>query len=76
MAQHTQLVLTLLHSLCSCSHLRCDLACKLLQLIFSEPSIRPEQVGANQGLSGWAQLLHSPRPVPPAGSRRGAHITH
>ncbi|XP_073923100.1 maestro heat-like repeat family member 5 [Castor canadensis] len=49
-AQHTQLVLTLLHSLCSCSHLRCDLACKLLQLIFSEPSIRPEQV---------AEILHS-----------------
>ncbi|XP_069881986.1 maestro heat-like repeat family member 5 isoform X2 [Dipodomys merriami] len=48
-AQHTQLVLTLLQSLCGQSQLRCDLASKLLQLIFSTPSIRTEQV---------AEILH------------------
>ncbi|XP_048215185.1 maestro heat-like repeat family member 5 [Perognathus longimembris pacificus] len=49
-AQHTQLVLMLLGSLCSPSHLRCDLASTLLQLIFSASSIRTEQV---------AEILHS-----------------
>ncbi|KAM4865422.1 maestro heat-like repeat family member 5 [Thomomys bottae] len=49
-AQHTQLVLTLLQSLCSHSRLRCDLASKLLRLTFSKPGIKTEQV---------AEILHS-----------------
>ncbi|XP_037658554.1 maestro heat-like repeat family member 5 [Choloepus didactylus] len=43
-AQHTQLVLTLLHGLCSCSHLRSDLASEFLLLIFEGPGVRREQV--------------------------------
>lgn len=44
MAQHTQLLLTLVHSLDSCNHLRCDLAGKLLLMICVEPGFRKEQV--------------------------------
>nr|XP_044636990.1 maestro heat-like repeat family member 5 isoform X2 [Equus asinus] len=43
-AQHTQLILTLLHELCSRNRLRCDLAAQLLLLIFEDHSIKPEQV--------------------------------
>nr|XP_027804136.1 maestro heat-like repeat family member 5 [Marmota flaviventris] len=49
-AQHTQLVLTLLHGLHSHSHLRCDLASRLLLMIFQDAGIKPEQV---------AEILHS-----------------
>ncbi|XP_040844508.1 maestro heat-like repeat family member 5 [Ochotona curzoniae] len=49
-AQHTQLVLTLLHSLCSHNHLRCDLASKLLLMMFEEAGLKVEQV---------AEVLHS-----------------
>lgn len=44
MAQHTQLILTLVHSLSSSNHLCCDLAAKLLLLICVEPGFRKEQV--------------------------------
>ncbi|XP_031201885.1 maestro heat-like repeat family member 5 isoform X2 [Mastomys coucha] len=43
-AQHTQLILTLVHSLSSSNHLCCDLAAKLLLLICVEPGFRKEQV--------------------------------
>uniref|UniRef100_H0XHH5 Maestro heat like repeat family member 5 (gene/pseudogene) n=1 Tax=Otolemur garnettii TaxID=30611 RepID=H0XHH5_OTOGA len=43
-AQHTQLVLTLLHSLSGHSHLPCNLAAEFLLLIFTDPGIKPEQV--------------------------------
>uniref|UniRef100_G3TZF0 Uncharacterized protein n=1 Tax=Loxodonta africana TaxID=9785 RepID=G3TZF0_LOXAF len=43
-AQHTQLVLTLLHGLCSSDHLCSDLASELLFIIFEDPGIKPEQV--------------------------------
>ncbi|XP_052016456.1 maestro heat-like repeat family member 5 [Apodemus sylvaticus] len=43
-AQHTQLILTLVHSLSSCNYLRCDLAAKLLLMICVEPGFRKEQV--------------------------------
>ncbi|KAM6171856.1 maestro heat-like repeat family member 5 [Erethizon dorsatum] len=49
-AQHTQLVLMLLHSLSSCSLLQCHLSSKLLLMIFEGPSIKTEQV---------AEVLHS-----------------
>ncbi|KAM4823047.1 maestro heat-like repeat family member 5 [Urocitellus parryii] len=49
-AQHTQLVLTLLHGLHSHSHLRCDLASRLLLMIFQDAGVKPEQV---------AEILHS-----------------
>ncbi|MBZ3881255.1 Maestro heat-like repeat family member 5 [Sciurus carolinensis] len=49
-AQHTQLVLTLLHGLRSHSHLRCDLASRLLLMIFQDAGIKLEQV---------AEILHS-----------------
>lgn len=45
-AQHTQLVLTLLQGLCSHNSLHCNLASKLLLTIIEDHSIRPEQVGA------------------------------
>lgn len=44
MAQHTQLILTLVHNLSTCNHLRCDLAAKLLLMICVEPGFRKEQV--------------------------------
>ncbi|XP_021039716.1 maestro heat-like repeat family member 5 isoform X1 [Mus caroli] len=43
-AQHTQLILTLVHSLGSYNHLHCDLAAKLLLLICVEPGFRKEQI--------------------------------
>ncbi|EDM16101.1 rCG60320 [Rattus norvegicus] len=43
-AQHTQLILTLVHNLSTCNHLRCDLAAKLLLMICVEPGFRKEQV--------------------------------
>uniref|UniRef100_A0A8C9ACY4 Maestro heat-like repeat family member 5 n=1 Tax=Prolemur simus TaxID=1328070 RepID=A0A8C9ACY4_PROSS len=43
-AQHTQLVLTLLHSLQDHDRLRCDLASQLLLLAFQDPGIKLEQV--------------------------------
>ncbi|KAM7317160.1 hypothetical protein ACRRTK_023462 [Alexandromys fortis] len=43
-AQHTQLILTLVHSLDSWNYLRCDLAAQLLLMICEEPSLRKEQV--------------------------------
>uniref|UniRef100_A0A8C3WJ20 Maestro heat-like repeat family member 5 n=1 Tax=Catagonus wagneri TaxID=51154 RepID=A0A8C3WJ20_9CETA len=43
-AQHTQLVLTLLHGLCSHDSLLRDLASKLLLRVIEDHSIRPEQV--------------------------------
>ncbi|XP_039088881.1 maestro heat-like repeat family member 5 isoform X3 [Hyaena hyaena] len=48
-AQHTQLVLTLLGRLCSHSRLNCDLASQLLLKVIEEQSVRPEQV---------AEILH------------------
>lgn len=53
MAQHTQLILTLVHSLGSYNHLHCDLAAKLLLLICVEPGFRKEQVR----LGGCGSLL-------------------
>lgn len=47
MAQHTQLILTLVHSLSSSNYLRCDLAAKLLLMICVEPGFRKEQVRRN-----------------------------
>ncbi|XP_008591362.1 PREDICTED: maestro heat-like repeat family member 5, partial [Galeopterus variegatus] len=49
-AQHTQLVLTLQHSLCSHSQPRRDLASQLLLMIFEGPGLKTEQV---------AEVLHS-----------------
>ncbi|XP_057648199.1 maestro heat-like repeat family member 5 [Chionomys nivalis] len=43
-AQHTQLILTLVHSLGSWNYLRCDLAAQLLLMICEEPGLRKEQV--------------------------------
>ncbi|ELK11684.1 HEAT repeat-containing protein 7A [Pteropus alecto] len=43
-AQHTQLVLTLMHGLCSRDHLHSDLAAELLQMILEDQGIRQEQV--------------------------------
>nr|BAB24382.1 unnamed protein product [Mus musculus] len=43
-AQHTQLILTLVHSLGSYNHLHSDLAAKLLLLICVEPGFRKEQI--------------------------------
>ncbi|KAF5919499.1 hypothetical protein HPG69_011514 [Diceros bicornis minor] len=54
-AQHTQLVLTLLQGLCSHSHLCCDLAAQLLLMIFEDHSIKPEQVA--EILQGLFQKL-------------------
>ncbi|XP_014643504.1 PREDICTED: maestro heat-like repeat family member 5 [Ceratotherium simum simum] len=54
-AQHTQLVLTLLQGLCSHSHLCCDLAAQLVLMIFEDHSIKPEQVA--EILQGLFQKL-------------------
>lgn len=43
-AQHTQLVLTLLQGLCSRDILRCNLAAELLLMIVEGWSVKPEQV--------------------------------
>ncbi|CAH7108886.1 Mroh4 [Phodopus roborovskii] len=43
-AQHTQLILTLVHSLGSYNYLRCDLAAQLLLMTCEEPGFRKEQV--------------------------------
>lgn len=45
-AQHTQLVLTLLHGLCSHSLPHCALASQLLLMVSEDYSIKQEQVGA------------------------------
>ncbi|XP_069931999.1 maestro heat-like repeat family member 5 isoform X11 [Oryctolagus cuniculus] len=60
-AQHTQLVLTLLPGLCSHSRLSCDLASKLLLLMFEGPGLKPEQV-AEVLQSLFQQLPHIPLP--------------
>lgn len=44
MAQHTQLILTLVHNLGSSNYLRCNLAAKLLLMMCEEPGFRKEQV--------------------------------
>ena len=44
-AQHTQLVLTLLQGLCSHDSLNSHLASELLLTIMEDRSIKPEQVG-------------------------------
>lgn len=49
-AQHTQLVLTLLRGLCSHNHLCCDLASQLLLMIVEDHSIKAEQVGTEPRL--------------------------
>lgn len=49
-AQHTQLILTLLHSLSCPKPVDCDLAACLLLMVFEDHSIKPEQVGLRQGL--------------------------
>ncbi|XP_036063470.1 maestro heat-like repeat family member 5 [Onychomys torridus] len=43
-AQHTQLILTLVHNLGGCNYLRCDLAAQLLLMMCEEPGFRKEQV--------------------------------
>uniref|UniRef100_H0VXR0 Maestro heat like repeat family member 5 (gene/pseudogene) n=1 Tax=Cavia porcellus TaxID=10141 RepID=H0VXR0_CAVPO len=43
-AQHTQLVLVLLHSLSCCGLLQCQLTSKFLLMVFEGPSIKPEQI--------------------------------
>ncbi|XP_016071901.1 PREDICTED: maestro heat-like repeat family member 5 [Miniopterus natalensis] len=43
-AQHTKLILTLLHGLCNHNHLYCELASHLLLMVFEDHSIKPEQV--------------------------------
>ncbi|KAM5315103.1 maestro heat-like repeat family member 5 [Glossophaga mutica] len=43
-AQHTELILTLLHGLCSHDHLSCDLASHLLLMVLESHSIEPGQV--------------------------------
>uniref|UniRef100_A0A8D1UBT4 Maestro heat like repeat family member 1 n=1 Tax=Sus scrofa TaxID=9823 RepID=A0A8D1UBT4_PIG len=65
-AQHTQLVLTLLQGLCSHNSLHCNLASKLLLTIIEDHSIRPEQVAEIlQGLFQelprivFKEILHS-----------------
>nr|XP_034373093.1 maestro heat-like repeat family member 5 isoform X2 [Arvicanthis niloticus] len=59
-AQHTQLLLTLVHSLDSCNHLRCDLAGKLLLMICVEPGFRKEQIAELlQGLFQELPNIHS-----------------
>lgn len=53
-AQHTTLVLTLLHGLCSHSHVCCNLASHLLLMVFEDYSIKAEQVGTGrQGPPLW-----------------------
>lgn len=44
MAQHTQLILTLVHNLGSGNYLRGDLAAQLLLMMCEEPGFRKEQV--------------------------------
>lgn len=65
-AQHTQLVLTFLHGLCSHSLPQCDLASQLLLMVSEDHSIKQEQVGA------WARrpqpLSLAMRSVPCAGT--------
>ncbi|XP_045309424.1 maestro heat-like repeat family member 5 isoform X4 [Leopardus geoffroyi] len=56
-AQHTQLVLTLLRGLCSHNHLCCDLASQLLLMIVEDHSIKAEQVA--EVLQGLFQELPS-----------------
>ncbi|XP_028629132.1 maestro heat-like repeat family member 5 [Grammomys surdaster] len=59
-AQHTQLLLTLVHSLDSCNRLRCDLAGKLLLMICVEPGFRKEQIAELlQGLFQELPNIHS-----------------
>lgn len=55
MAQYTQLILTLVHSLGSWNYLRCDLAAQLLMMICEEPGLRKEQV--RQGGRGSLQTM-------------------
>ncbi|XP_014395464.1 PREDICTED: uncharacterized protein LOC102250930 [Myotis brandtii] len=49
-AQHTQLILTLLRALSNPKHVDGDLASHLLLMVFEDHSIKPEQVGLRQGL--------------------------
>ena len=57
-AQRTELILTLLHGLCSHSRLSCDLASHLLLMVLENHSIEPGQVGTGgQGLAGPAPSL-------------------
>ncbi|XP_021515354.1 maestro heat-like repeat family member 5 [Meriones unguiculatus] len=59
-AQHTQLILTLVHNLSSCNYLRCNLAAKLLLMICEEPGFRKEQVAEIlQGLFKELPNIHS-----------------
>ncbi|XP_040592412.1 maestro heat-like repeat family member 5 isoform X3 [Mesocricetus auratus] len=59
-AQHTQLALTLVHSLGSCNYLRCDLAARLLLMICEEPGFRKEQVAEIlQGLFQELPNIHA-----------------
>lgn len=62
MAQHTQLILTLLEGLGSRSRLQCDLASQLLLVIFEDHSIRAEQVRP-----GHRALSAGPVQEPPGG---------
>nr|KAF6395872.1 hypothetical protein HJG59_012431 [Molossus molossus] len=43
-AQHTMLILTLLHGLCSPNHVCCDLASHLLLMVFEDGSVKAEQM--------------------------------
>ncbi|XP_041911652.1 maestro heat-like repeat family member 5 [Arvicola amphibius] len=59
-AQHTQLILTLVHNLGSWNYLRCDLAAQLLLMICEEPGLRKEQVAEIlQGLFQELPNIHS-----------------
>ncbi|CAO2602058.1 Maestro heat-like repeat family member 5 [Lemmus lemmus] len=59
-AQHTQLILTLVHSLGNRNYVRCDLAAQLLLMICEEPGIRKEQVAEIlQGLFQELPNIHS-----------------
>ncbi|XP_051016484.1 maestro heat-like repeat family member 5 [Acomys russatus] len=59
-AQHTQLTLTLVHSLGSSNYLRCDLAAQLTLMICEEPGFRREQVAEIlQGLFQELPYIHS-----------------
>ncbi|KAF6100213.1 hypothetical protein HJG60_013190 [Phyllostomus discolor] len=57
MGQHTELILTLLHGLCSHDHLSCDLASHLLLMVLENHSVQPGQVA--EILQGLFQELPS-----------------
>ncbi|GAB5584274.1 maestro heat-like repeat family member 5 isoform X8 [Prionailurus iriomotensis] len=58
-AQHTQLVLTLLRGLCSHNHLRCDLASQLLLMIVEDHSIKAEQGTQGDGVRPRGRRGHT-----------------